>query len=102
MPSVKPSVVWSPRAAADVQRLYRFLRDKNPVAAKRAIQAIRGGVHILTLQARMGRTVEGLPEHFREWPIDFGHSGYLVRYRVDAAAITILAVWHQKEVTGEE
>lgn len=64
--------------------------------------AIRGGVHILTLQARMGRTVEGLPEVFREWPIDFGHTGYLVRYRVDAAAITILAVWHQKEVTGEE
>ncbi len=93
-----PSLIWAPGAAADVQRLYRFLQPKNPDAARRAIQAIRSGVKVLTLQARMGRPVEDMPDEFREWLIDFGDSGYVARYHVDAHGdITILAVRHQKE-----
>jgi plasmid stabilization system protein ParE len=42
--------------------------------------------------------VDDLPEEFREWLIDFGDSGYVVRYCVDEAAVTILAIRHQKEV----
>jgi plasmid stabilization system protein ParE len=38
-----------------------------------------------------------LPEAFREWIIDFGDSGYVARYRLDADAIVVLAVRHQKE-----
>lgn len=45
----------------------------------------------------MGRLVEDLPEQYREWPIDFGDSGYVARYRFDGDAVTILAVRHQKE-----
>lgn len=45
----------------------------------------------------MGRLVEDLPEQYREWLIDFGDSGYVARYRIDDAAVTILAVRHQKE-----
>ncbi|WP_407830533.1 plasmid stabilization protein [Verminephrobacter eiseniae] len=30
--------------------------------------------------------------------VDFGDSGYVVRYRIDMDAVTILAVRHQKEV----
>ena len=82
-----------------MQRLYRFLLPKNPDAARRAIQAIREGVHILTRQAQIGRPIENLPEQYREWLISFGHSGYVVRYRIDADKhITILAVRHQKEL----
>ncbi|MFO8127275.1 type II toxin-antitoxin system RelE/ParE family toxin, partial [Yoonia sp.] len=46
---------------------------------------------------RLGRMVDDLPEEYREWLIDFGDSGYVVRYRVDEAAVTILAIRHQKE-----
>jgi len=41
--------------------------------------------------------VEDLPESFREWIVDFGDSGYVVRYRIDDEAIVVLVVRHQKE-----
>ena len=44
------------------------------------------------------RLVDDMPDEFREWMIDFGDSGYLVRYRIGSDAITILAVRHQREV----
>jgi plasmid stabilization system protein ParE len=67
-------------------------------AAKRAIKTVRQGVKVLGHQPRIGRPIEDLPDEFREWLIDFGDSGYVVRYRIDADAVTILAVGHQKEV----
>lgn len=92
-----PRLIWSPAALRDVQRLYRFLEPKNPDTARSAVRALREGVRALGLQARIGRPVEGLPEVFREWIIDFGDSGYVARYRLDADAIVVLAVRHQKE-----
>lgn len=35
-----------------------------------------------------------MPDQYREWLVDFGDSGYVVRYRIDSDAITILAVRH--------
>jgi len=81
-----------------VQRLYRFLASQNPLAAKRAVKAIRQGVKVLGQQPRLGRPIEDMPDEFREWIIDFGDSGYLARYRIDSGLVTILAVRHQKEV----
>jgi plasmid stabilization system protein ParE len=91
------SVKWSPMALRDVRRLYRFLFPKNPHAAKRAAKAIQQGVQISTRQPGIGRPVEDMPEHFRDWLIDFGDSGYVARYRVDADGVTVLAIWHQRE-----
>lgn len=90
-------LIWTPQALADVQRLYRFLASKNMDAARRAVQAIRQGVKVLTLQPGMGRPIEDLPVEFREWLIDFGDSGYVARYRLDGDVIVVLAVRHQKE-----
>ncbi|MFN5745438.1 MAG: type II toxin-antitoxin system RelE/ParE family toxin [Methylococcaceae bacterium] len=42
-----PRLIWSPLALADVQRLYRFLVEKNKGAAQRAVKAIRESVKIL-------------------------------------------------------
>lgn len=92
-----PRLIWSPAALRDVQRLYRFLAPHNLEAAKRAVKAMRQGVHVLGLQPGIGRPVEDMPNEFREWMIDFGDSGYVVRYRVDAQEATVLAVRHQKE-----
>ena len=80
-----------------MQRLRDFLQPKDADAARRAGQAIRQGVTMLSRYPRMGRMVEDLPEDYREWLIDFGDSGYVARYRVDADAVTILAIRHQRE-----
>ncbi|MDD2978090.1 type II toxin-antitoxin system RelE/ParE family toxin [Aquabacterium sp.] len=93
-----PQLIWAPPALLDVQRLYRFLAPKNADAAKRAVKAIRQEVTLLGQQPGIGRPVENMPDEFRDWIIDFGDSGYVARYRIDADAVTILAVRHQKEV----
>lgn len=92
-----PQLTWSPQALLDVQRLYRFLTPTNQNAAKRAVTAIRQGVKVLSLQPDMGRPVEDMDDEFRDWIIDFGDSGYMARYRLDAERVIILAVRHQKE-----
>ena len=92
-----PKLIWTPEALADVQRLYRFLTPKDRDAAQRAVQAIRNGVKILAHRPRVGRPVEDMEPEFREWPIEFGNSGYVVLYHFDGEAAVILAVRHQKE-----
>lgn len=52
---------------------------------------------IWSLQPCMGRPVDGMDEEFVDWIIDFSDSGYVVRYRLDARHLIILAVRHQKE-----
>ena len=89
--------IWTPEALRDVQRLYRFLAPKSPDAARRAAQAIRGGVGILGDQPGSGRPVEDMDPAFRDWPIPFGSSGHVARYRLDGETAVILAVRHQKE-----
>ena len=91
-------LIWSEPALASVQRLYRFLAAKNPAAAQRAVRAIREGVSILAAHPQVGRIVEDMDEAFRDWPIHFGDSGYVVRYRLDGDQVTILTVRHQREV----
>ena len=93
-----PRVIWSQAALLDVQRLYRFLAPKNLDAAKRAVKAVRTGFNVLQLQSAIGRPIDDMPTEFREWIIDFGDSGYVVRYRIDSELVVILAVRHQKEV----
>jgi len=92
-----PRLIWTPSALTDVQRLYRFLAPNDADAAQRAVKAIRVGVKILAHQPRAGRPVEDMEPEFREWPIDFGNSGYVALYRFDGENIAILAVRYQKE-----
>jgi len=92
-----PSVKFAPSAIRDMQRLREFLRPKSPDAAKRAGEAIKKTLAVLGLQPKMGRPIEDMPDHYREWVIDFGGSGYVARYRLEADSVTILAVRHQKE-----
>ncbi len=93
-----PRLIWSPLALRDAQRLYRFLAEKSPAAAQRAVKAIREGVKVLAHQPGVGRPVEDMDSEFREWLIDFGDSGYVVRYHWSGQTAVILAVRHQREV----
>ena len=90
-------LIWSAAALRDVQRLYRFLADKNMDAAQRAVKVIRTGVRVLAKQPGIGRPAENMEPEYREWIIDFGDAGYIVLYRYDGETATILAVRHQKE-----
>ena len=40
---------------------------------------------------------EDMEPEYREWPIEFGDSGYVVLYRCHKQAAVILAVRHQRE-----
>lgn len=92
-----PRLNWSPQALLDVQRLYRFLASKDINAAKRAANAIRQGVKVLGQQPGIGRPIEDMAPEYREWLIDFGDSGYVAMYRIEADEVMVLAVRHQRE-----
>jgi len=92
-----PQLIWSPAALRDVDRLHRFLVEKNASAAREAIKAIRTHVNILVEQPGAGRPAENMAPEFREWIIPFGGSGYITLYRFDGEKAVILAVRHQRE-----
>ncbi|NHZ34278.1 type II toxin-antitoxin system RelE/ParE family toxin [Massilia rubra] len=92
-----PHLIWSPLALRDMQRVYNFLAAKNVAAARRAVKAIRQAVKVLGHQPQVGRPAHDTIETYREWEIDFGDSGYVVRYRIEPGLVMILAVRHQKE-----
>jgi plasmid stabilization system protein ParE len=92
-----PRLIWSPPALLDVQRAYRFLAEKNTGAARRAVKAIRSGVKVIAQHPEIGRPLEETEPEYREWPIDFGGSGYVALYRYDGQTAVIVAVRHQKE-----
>lgn len=92
-----PRLIWSPPALLDVQRIYRFLAEKNIDAAKRAVKAIREGVKIIAQQPGIGRPTEDMEPEYREYLIDFGDSGYVALYRYSRQTAVIVAVRHQKE-----
>ena len=90
-------LIWSPPALQDVQRLYRFLAEKNIDAARRAVKALRQGVKLIAHQPGIGRPADEMEPQYREWLIGFGDSGYIALYRFDGKTAVILAVRHQKE-----
>jgi plasmid stabilization system protein ParE len=93
-----PGLVWSPGALRDVQRPHRFLAEKNLDAAGRAVRTIRDALKIIAVQPAIGRPVDEMDPEFRQWPIEFGDSGYVALYRIDGDEAVILAVRHQREV----
>ena len=99
-----PQVKFAPAALHDLEQLREFLRPKNPAAAKRAAAAITKAVKVLGRHPQIGRPVEKTDtdypdEHtYRELPISFGDSGYVVLYRYEGELVTVLALRHQKEV----
>jgi plasmid stabilization system protein ParE len=92
-------LVISREAAADLDRLYGFLSDKNAAAAQRAIGALVKAIHSLEVFPERGRPsgTAGV----REFVVPFGRSAYLLRYvhSGEADELVILRVWHGREDT---
>lgn len=93
-----PRVIVTEGAVQGLERCRRFLMPKNPLAAKRASQAISGHFQRLESEPDIGRPLPDTPE-LRELIIPFGDSGYVALYRheLNSNAIYILAFRHQKE-----
>lgn len=92
-----PQLIWSPEALRDVQHLYRFLAQKNPEAASRAVGSIRKSMQIVADHPEAGRAVDDMDPDYREWPIPFGSSGYIALYRLKADRALVIAIRNQKE-----
>ena len=94
-----PVVIWSPRAIECVKHLYNFLAEKNIDAAKAAAALLFKQAELLETFPNAGRPAEDLDPEHREILIPFGAAGYVLLYHFDEdrAAVTVLAVRHQKE-----
>ena len=94
-----PRLIWSAESLRDLSRLRRFLDEKNPRAAARAVQAIRRALNDLLIHPMIGRPVEIPGESVRELVIPFGSSGgYVARYSIEKDAVVIASVRHGREV----
>lgn len=91
-------VRFAPRAADDLQRLFDFLAEQDLPAAERARAAIAQAISLL--QSFPFTCRKALPDtpFLRELVIEFGRSGYVALYEIEAPEIvTVLAVRHQRE-----
>ncbi len=90
-------VIYSPSAVRDLNRIRQFLKSKDPRAAARAGQTIISSMREVAKLPSIGKPIDQMPQEFRDWIIDFGQAGYVVRYRISGEKVVVLAVRHQRE-----
>jgi plasmid stabilization system protein ParE len=90
-------VVYSRNATSNLDRLYRFLSEKNPQAAARAVGTILDRLGTLSLFPRIGRVDPDRPDT-RELFMPLGAAGYVARYRIVEDTVVVLAIRHMREV----
>ena len=94
-------VVFSRNAASNLERLHRFLAEKNPDAAARAVNVIVDRLASLARFPLLGPVDPDRPDA-RQLFIRFGAAGYVARYRVfdDTVledTVIVLAIRHMRE-----
>ena len=93
MPRITPTRF----ALLDLERLRLFLHEKKPEASERAAKTLRDGINKIALFPERFKPLQDMPFH-RDAVIDFGSSGYIVRYHYKPGGdIIILRIRHQKE-----
>ncbi len=91
-------IYWTFNARKNLERIYRFLSEKNKEVAKMAIKTIREKVLLLENFPNAGRPAYDLEPEHREVLIPFWETGYVILYHLVNNSIYILAIRHQKEV----
>ena len=89
-------VVYSRNATSNIERLQRFLAEKNPAAAARAVNAILDRLDILARFPRLGPVDQDRPD-MRQLFIKFEAACYVARYSVLGDTVTVLAIRHMRE-----
>jgi plasmid stabilization system protein ParE len=90
-------ILLSPDAVMDIERLWIFLDQYNPGAARRALALIWTAVDRLQEFPALGMPTEDAD--IRQIVIRFGASGYIVRYAIlaETADILVTRIWHGRE-----
>ena len=91
-----PQLVYSRNAVANLERLHRFLAEKNPEAARRAIGTILDKLKTLEQFPRLGPVDPDRPG-VRQFFGPFGAAGYVARYRLVEDDVIVLAIRHMRE-----
>ena len=89
-------LLWLPEALDDLERLFEFLLERDPVAAERAMRSIESGAESLMEFPERGRPM-GDETGRRELLIPFGAGAYVLRYRFYREEVVIIRVWHSRE-----
>lgn len=89
-------VALTPEALADLDRLDRFLRDRNPTAANRLGLALDAALRRLATSPRLGRPVSRAPD-LRALVVRFGRRGYVVLYELRPGLVLVARIHHARE-----
>lgn len=91
-------IEWLPGATGDVARLREFIKNDNPLAARKASQRLLNVVKILIKNPEAGMpSPDEDCDLFRDLYAPFGQGGYTIRYRVEQHTVLIVRVWHSRE-----
>lgn len=89
---------FTPQAANDLERLYRFLAENDVAAAEKALKTINKAWEILEVFPFSCQKAEDANPFLREIIISLGSSGYVALFEIEGSkTVTILAVRHQRE-----
>lgn len=87
-------IKWTHAALGDLKRLYDFLVQHNPTAAKALLTRIKSTPSMLQTHPHLGvQLSEFLPRDVRRLILD----NYELRYEVTLKTIYVLRVWHLRE-----
>ncbi len=88
------SVEFGPRARRDLTKLRRWLLNRAPFAADRAIDLILNRAELLAQHPDIGHRKS---QNMRELYVSFGAHGYVLQYRVYPDVIVIARIRHSLE-----
>lgn len=92
-------VIWLHQAQGDIQRLFDFLLERDPVAAERAVRAIQTGARRLADHPQIGRPMND-DSGRKELLVPFGAGAYVIRYLSQRERVVVIRVWHSREERG--
>lgn len=91
-------VRYTRAAREDLHRLFTYLAEHDPQAARRARDAIVKAAAFLAEFPFSCRKAEAANPFLRELLIPFGSSGYVALYEIEEPeTVTLLAIRHQRE-----
>lgn len=84
------------QALADLERLFEFIAETDPVRARRQLLSVRRALELLADHPLLGRDAE---DGRRELLLSRGRDGYVAKYRwiPVAGTVLVLAVRHARE-----
>lgn len=88
---------WLPEAQNDIQRLHKFLHEKNADAAQRIVNTLLEGADKLLSFPEIGKPLNDDLKR-REMYLPFGGASYVLRYRLQGEKVIVIRVWHSREL----